>query len=262
MDRDRPSARCKSKYTSILRSPVMSKTVQAISLACLAVASSVICIAILKKDAATATVNIIDGISDKGAPCVMVPLEIVLPEVTLGGTKKNLPMENLEKHEKRPTFYVPEGVRNVALSKPVTSSSFTPIVGSLDMITDGDKSGNEGSYVELDPFEQYVTIDLGKEYELYAMCIWHYHKDPVSYYDVVVQTSDDADFTMNVQIHFNNDIDNSLGLGSGGGKHYIETIEGKLIDMKGTRTRYVRMHSTGSNINDMNHYIEVAVYGK
>jgi hypothetical protein len=44
--------------------------------------------------------------------------------------------------------------------------------------------------------------------------------------------------------------------------HYVETSEGKLIDAKGVRARYVRLHSQGNNSNDLNHYIEVEVFGK
>ena len=44
--------------------------------------------------------------------------------------------------------------------------------------------------------------------------------------------------------------------------HYVETAEGKLIDAKGVQGRYVRLYSKGNNNNDLNHYIEVEVYGK
>ena len=44
--------------------------------------------------------------------------------------------------------------------------------------------------------------------------------------------------------------------------HYLEKNEGKLIDAKGTRGRYVRLYSNGNTSDDMNHYIEVEVYGK
>ncbi len=197
----------------------------------------------------------------------VVPLVIELPQALFAGTPKPAAqMENLEAPrptgEARPVFYVPEGTTNVALGKPVTSSSFTPIVGSLDMITDGDKEGADGSYVELDPFEQQVTIDLGGLYEIYALVIWHYHKETVVYYDVAVQTADDPDFITNVNILFNNDTDNTHGLGSGSDKNYVDTYEGKLIDGKGTVGRYVRFYSGGSNSNEMNHYIETEVYGK
>ena len=44
--------------------------------------------------------------------------------------------------------------------------------------------------------------------------------------------------------------------------HYVETSEGKLIDTKGVATRYVRLYSNGNTNNDLNHYIEVEIYGK
>jgi hypothetical protein len=82
------------------------------------------------------------------------------------------------------------------------------------------------------------------------------------YFDVIVQVSDDPDFTENVRTIFNNDIDNSSGQGIGTDMHYVETAEGKLIDAKGEKARYVRLYSRGNNSNDLNHYIEVSVYGK
>ena len=195
----------------------------------------------------------------------MVPLEIELPVLMLAGTPKNMEgIENLEeardKSQVRPTMLVPAGTTNVALNKPVTSTSFTPIVGALEDITDGNKAGN--GYVELDPFEQSITIDLGAQYEIYAIVIWHYHKETMVYFDVVVQTADDPDFIMNVNTLFNNDTDNTHGVGSGSDKNYIETHEGKLIDAKGVTGRYVKCLSASNSSNDMNHYIEVEVFGK
>jgi hypothetical protein len=82
------------------------------------------------------------------------------------------------------------------------------------------------------------------------------------YFDVVVQLADDPDFITNVRTLFNNDIDNSTGLGVGQDMHYVETAEGKLINAKGQRARYVRLFSNGNNNNDLSHYIEVEVFGK
>ena len=67
---------------------------------------------------------------------------------------------------------------------------------------------------------------------------------------------------MNVHTLFNNDDDNSVGLGAGNDKHYVETSEGKLVDAKGLRARYVRLYSNGNFSNDLNHYTEVEVFGK
>jgi len=74
--------------------------------------------------------------------------------------------------------------------------------------------------------------------------------------------ADDADFNVNVRTLFNNDHDNSAGLGIGKDKEYIETYMGKLVDAKGVKARYIRLYSNGSTGSDMNHYIEVEVFGK
>ncbi|MBA7712477.1 hypothetical protein ES703_121454 [subsurface metagenome] len=79
---------------------------------------------------------------------------------------------------------------------------------------------------------------------------------------MIVQVADDPDFITNVRTLFNNDIDNSAGIGVGDEMHYTETNEGRLIDAMGLKARYVRLYSNGNTSNDLNHYIEVEVYGK
>ena len=195
----------------------------------------------------------------------MVPLQLELPKPVFVGTPQNLKgIENLEPDTKepRPPFPVPEGTQNLALNKPVTSSEMNPIAGTLEMIVDGDKEAADGSVVDLGPFEQWIVIDLEKEYDLYAIVLWHYHKTARVYKDVVVQVSDDPEFIENVTTLFNNDMDNSLGQGVGQDQHYIDKAEGKLIDAKGTKARYVKLWSQGNNQDDYTHYIEVEVYGK
>ncbi len=194
----------------------------------------------------------------------LVPIEIKLPKPMFIGTPQNLNVPNLEKPlgKPRPPFLAPVGTKNVALGKPVTSSDEEPIIGEIEMITDGDKEAGDGHYVELGPFTQYVTIDLGAVHNIYAVVLWHFHKQPRVYFDVIVQLSNDKDFINGVTTIFNNDHDNSSGLGVGKDKNYIETAEGKLIDARGIQARYVRCYSNGNSNNDLNHYIEVEVYGK
>jgi hypothetical protein len=197
----------------------------------------------------------------------LVPIDIKLPKPMFVGTPQDTKVANLEKPlgKARPPFLAPEGTTNVALGKPVASSDEEPIIGEIEMITDGDKEAADGSYVELGPMLQYVTIDLEGIYEIYAIVVWHYHKQARVYFDVVVQVADDADFITNVRTVFNNDIDNSAGLGVGKDLHYTETNEGKLIDVlsQGSiKARYVRLYSNTNTSNDLNHYIEVEVYGK
>lgn len=194
----------------------------------------------------------------------MEPIPIELPKPMFEGTPQNLSVPNLEKPlgRARDPFLAPAGVTNVALNKPVTSSDMEPIIGDLEQATDGDKKGAEGSFVELGPGVQYLQVDLEAPQEIYAILFWHFHKTARAYLDVVVQVADDADFTKNVRTLFNNDHDNSAGLGAGKDMNYVETSEGKLVDAKGVVARYVRLYSNGNNANDLNHYVEVEVFGR
>jgi hypothetical protein len=197
----------------------------------------------------------------------LVPIPLELPKPMFVGTPGSFAgIDNLEKPLGKPRddFLAPEGTVNVAAGKPVTSTDDLPIIGELDFITDGDKEASDGSYVQLAPGIQSVTIDLGAVHDIYAIVIWHYHKQGRVYRDVIVQVANDADFTDNVQTVFNNDMDNSVGLGIGEDMHYVETAEGKLIDCLSQKSkgRYVRCYSNGNNSNDCNDYIEVEVFGK
>jgi len=199
-----------------------------------------------------------------GAAQGLVPIPIQLPKPMFEGTPQNLTVPNLQKPLGRPRdpFLAPAGVTNVAKGKKVTSSDMEPVIGEIEQVTDADKKGAEGSFVELGPGVQHVTIDLGSPHEVYAVLFWHFHKTPRVYLDVVVQLADDAAFTKNVRTLFNNDNDNTSGLGAGTDMNFVETAEGKLVDAKGNRARYVRLYSRGNNANELNHYVEVEVFGR
>jgi len=197
-------------------------------------------------------------------PAGFAPIELILPKPAFKGTPAHVPPgTNLEPPRKgpRPPVFAPRGTKNVALKKPVRSSDNDPIVGSLKMVTDGNKEASEGTYVELGPRLQWVQIDLKERYTIYAIVVWHFHSSARVYHDVIAQISDDPDFISGVQTVFNNDHDNSAGLGRGNDKEYWETYEGKLIDTGGVPGRYVRLYSNGSTADDQNHYTEVEVYG-
>ena len=194
----------------------------------------------------------------------MVPLKTDLPKPLFVGTPVPIKVSNLEPTQegKRPDFMVPAGTVNLAKGKKVTASDNDPVVGTLDLVTDGDKEGDEGSWVELGPGKQWVQIDLEKDADIYAVLVWHFHSQARVYFDVVAQVSDDPNFEKGVTTIFNNDANNELGLGAGKDLDYIETYEGKLIDAKGVKGRYVRLYSKGNTTNKLNHYIEVEVWGK
>ncbi|MFP4502310.1 MAG: discoidin domain-containing protein [Candidatus Hydrogenedentota bacterium] len=192
------------------------------------------------------------------------PLGIELPEAFFGGTPLDYWSPNLEpeSYKDRPPYYAPPGASNVAIEKEVTASS-DPLSGELEQITDGDKHYAKTSTVELPDGVQWVQIDLGALHEIYAVVLWHFHEGKRVYFDTVVQASKDADFKEDAETLYNNDHDNSAGLGVGEDKEYIENNQGRLIKVEGdTVAQYIRCYSNGNTANDNNHYVEVEVYGK
>jgi len=209
------------------------------------------------------------GLAGRSARAAEAPkegLEELKPELPLPmfrGTPKDIKLtEHMRKPsgKPRPASMVPKGAKNAALKKAVTSSDDAPIIGELAQVTDGDKKGSDGSYVELGPGRQWVQIDLKEKFDIHVILLWHFHGEARFYHDVVVQVADDADFITNVRTLFNNDYDNSSGLGIGKDLEYMESYEGELIPVKETTARYLRLYSKGSTANDMNHYTEVEVY--
>jgi len=199
-----------------------------------------------------------------GAAEKMAPIPIQLPKPMFEGTPQNIRVPNLQKPLGRPRdpFLAPAGVTNLAKGKKVASSDDLPVIGEIEQVTDGDKKGADGSYVELGPGLHHVTIDLGAPHEVFAILFWHFHKTPRVYLDVVVQVADDAEFKKNLRTLFNNDHDNTSSLGAGKDMNYVETAEGRLVDARGARARYVRLYSRGNSANELNHYVEVEVFGR
>ncbi|MBI4976136.1 MAG: hypothetical protein HZC28_01565 [Spirochaetes bacterium] len=193
----------------------------------------------------------------------MVELTLKLPKAMFAGTPTKMVSPNLDPKsgQKRAAFMVPEGTKLISAKKKVTASDKYPVIGDLEQITDGDKEGGDGSFVELGPNKQWVQIDLGAKSTIQAIALWHYHMQARIYRDIVIQVAADADFITDVKTVYNSDHDNSLGLGAGKDYEYIETFEGRLIDAKGVTGRYVRLYSAGNTANANNHYIEVEVYG-
>lgn len=189
-------------------------------------------------------------------------IKIEFPEPQFAGTPVPAGgIKNLEKGGNPvKTIAVAKGSKIISRDKEVTSSETAPSIGDLTLVTDGDKDGSDGSYVELGPGQQWVTIDLGEEHHISAIVVWHFHKQGRVYKDVVVEVGNDPEVT-NGTILFNNDDDNSLGKGVGKDPSYVETNHGRIIDGKGTKARYVKLWSNGSNVDDLNHYVEVEVWG-
>lgn len=182
-------------------------------------------------------------------------------------------------------FMVPEGTRLLSRGTEVTSSDSPPLLGKLAHITDGNVEQERDYHVELMDGLQWVQLDLGKPHALYAILVWHYYLPELEdywtggeqpwlarvYQDVVIQISNDPSFQKSVTTVYNNDHDNSSGLGKGSDVSYVETKDGRWINAKGVEGRYVRLYSNGhKNLlvgkvrfdSKSNDYIEVEVYGK
>ena len=112
-----------------------------------------------------------------------------------------------------------------------------------------------------------MQIDLGQMCTVFAVGVWHYYKNPVIYNDVIVQVTDNSEFTKNVKTLFNNDYDNSAGQGTGQDTSYYARWWGEIVDARGpdnngTKTRYVRVYTNGGAAEEETRFVEIAVYGK
>ena len=193
----------------------------------------------------------------------MEAIKIELPEAFFGGTPLDYWGPNLEPedYKDRAPFMAPKGTAIISKGKKVTASA-DPTVGEIKQFTDGDKDYAKTSLIELPEGLQWMQVDLEKSSDIFAILVWKFHEGKRVYFDLVVQVSDDADFKEGVTTLYNNDFDNSAGLGVGEDKEYLESNKGRLIDAKGTKGRYVRVYGKGSTANDFNHFIEAEIWGK
>ena len=191
-----------------------------------------------------------------------IPLTTTIPPEKIEGTPIEIKVPNLKPAaSKAPQIQVPTGTVLLSKGKPVTASDDFPIIGDLPYITDGEKEAGEGYFLELANGLQWVQIDLEQEASIQALWVWHYHSQRRAYHDVIIQNSNDPTFATGVTTVFNNDFDNSASLGTGSDSPYIETQYGLLVPVAGVKGRYIRLYSQGNTSNDMNHYIEVEVFG-
>lgn len=186
---------------------------------------------------------------------------------TPGYPKTGAKPPHLRKEIRRPPFMTVAGLSNLALGRPVTGSmTEEPIIGELEQVTDGVKKSGDFDYVELDFGPQWVQIDLGGKRLIHAVVIWHYYKNPVIYNDVIVQLADDA-AASNARTLFNNDHDDSSGLGKGADTAYHARWWGEIVDARGsdksgTPARFVRVYTNGGAADEETRFVEIAVYGK
>jgi hypothetical protein len=195
----------------------------------------------------------------------MVPLILKLPPPAFKGTPKDIQLSAYVEplsDKPRPPMMVPPGLKNIAPGKKLTSSDKNATASVLEKLTDGDKEASDQSIIFLRKGTQWVQMDLAAPCEIFAIVLWHAHNSAKVYHDVIVQLSDDPDFLKDVRTLYNNDQDNSSGLGVGTDREYFETFEGRLINAKGAKGRYLRFYSKGSTESALNEYTEIEVYGR
>jgi len=194
-----------------------------------------------------------------------VPLALKLPAPAFKGTPKDIQLSSYVEplsDKPRPAFMVPPGLKNIAPGAKLSSSDKNATATTLQKVVDGDKEATDESIIFLRKGTQWVEMDFGAPHEIFAILLWHAHNSAKVYHDVIVQAADDADFIQNVRTIFNNDQDNTSGLGVGTDREFFETFEGRLIDAKGIKTRYLRFYSKGSTESALNEYTEIEVYGR
>jgi len=134
---------------------------------------------------------------------------------------------------------------NVAINKPATGGNGLYI--NPTALNDGDKTAAEGHYTGVGGEGlQWAQIDFGKSYDVNKIVVWHYYADGRIVHDLIIQLSNDPNFETGVVTVFNNDTDNSAGLGSGTDEEYAETPEGKTIVFDTVNARYVRHYQNGA----------------
>lgn len=152
------------------------------------------------------------------------------------------------------------GIKNLALDAAVTFSSNGSMNNSSEI---NNRSVTSTSLTAIGTGSKYVQMDLGKSSQIDQIRFWHNFYDGRIYTDVVIQLSDDPSFVNGVTTLFNNDSDNSLGLGVGTDDEYAETFTGKTLEFNTVTARYIRLWSNGNNVDTTNEYAEIQVlHGK
>ena len=196
-----------------------------------------------------------------------VAIKFELPPPHSSGTPKEIKSDNLEPDpgpgKLRPPIMVePEYAKKLTTENTKVTTSEEAVTGDNDYVVDGDKTPDATSMLQLPGGLQWVQLDLGAEHTVSAVCLWHDQGDERVYKDVVVQISNDAEFVDGVTTIFNNDHDNTAKLGAGKDKEYRERNDGRPMDAKLAKGRYVRCYSNGSTSEPVNNYIEIEVFGK
>lgn len=165
------------------------------------------------------------------------------------------------------TFIVPGKNYNVALLKPVTLSPppDSHDTWRLSHATDGIIDGNNYVNTSSKDGPSALTIDLGEEFTVDRVLMWHYAVGgDRTYKDVIIQFSNDENFEEDVITVFNNDDDNSCDQGIGTDDLYVEDPDGTVFVFEPVTARYFRTwvngFTRGGSESAFGHWQEVEIY--
>jgi hypothetical protein len=163
-------------------------------------------------------------------------------------------------------------VVNVARNKAVTTNAATTSNQPLSALTDGVTARDKYVLYSVSTGPKWAQVDLGRAYDITRLNVRSDWGSSAGVYrttrDVVVQLSNDPDFATGVVTVFNNDADNSSGLGAGTDAEYLEPADGSGKDIHLASTvnaRYVRFWANGhvrvnGQLNLVNTPIEIEAY--
>lgn len=140
-------------------------------------------------------------------------------------------------------YFIVNASENVALRKPVyltvPGESFNGSGSTISVINDG-LSDPYGAFATLSGTTGFAVIDFKDKYLVDKVITNAWHDWEFS--DVVIQLANDEQFTEGVYTVFNNDVDNSLGLGFGTDGPYKEKggSIGHVFEFEPVEARYIR----------------------
>ncbi|WP_219639653.1 discoidin domain-containing protein [Cohnella sp. CFH 77786] len=162
-------------------------------------------------------------------------------------------------------------VANVALGKSVSTNASSTSGEPLSALTDGVKTRDKYVLYGVSTGPKWAQVDLGQAYDVVRVNIRNDWGDSQTYRtgkDLIVQLSNDPTFASGVTAIFNNDGDNSSGLGTGNDAEYVEPGDGSGKDIllaDPVSARYVRYWANGhvrinGTANAVDTPVEIEVY--
>ncbi len=134
---------------------------------------------------------------------------------------------------------------NLAFEMTVTMSGGAG-EGAAEMLTDGS--------TETNPYlggPTWVQVDLGDEYSIDTIKLWHYYADGRTYHDNKIALSNKGNFIGEEIVIFDTNADD---------EEYPETAEGKTITFDPVKAQYIRAWVGGSTANQWSHWVELQAF--